>query len=163
MHDHQEQSLKDAAINAHQALEIDSDSNMRVSMENKVTLIAGGASESGQLIAVALAQKGSDIIIVTSHAKHERTEEIKAKVEASGRRCLIIENDPINSQAIKEIMQKIADGFGRLDVYIDYMAQSSSSNGSKRGKASESTILPGLAIMKAALSYMAKVEGPDGA
>ena len=161
MHDHQTQSSENSAVNATHAIAIGPDKNMQANMEDKVTLIVGGASRSGQLLEAALAQKGSDIIIVTSHDKHELTEEIEERVEASGRRCLIIEKDPINGQAIEEIMQKITDSFGRLDVYIDYTAQSSSSDGSTGGKLSESTILPGLAIMKAALNYIA--EGPRGA
>ncbi len=87
-------------------------------LEGKVALVTGSSGGIGQAIAVYLAEQGADIVIdYRSHP--EGAEETLAKVEAAGRKGLIIKAD---LGSISEIRQMIADGvqhFGKLDILVN--------------------------------------------
>ena len=87
-------------------------------LEGKVALVTGSSQGLGQAIAIRLAEEGADIIIdYRSHS--EGAEETKAKVEAAGRKGLVVKAD---LGVVSDINRMIADGiqhFGKLDILVN--------------------------------------------
>ncbi|MBD2774280.1 glucose 1-dehydrogenase [Iningainema tapete] len=87
-------------------------------LEGKVALVTGSSQGIGAAIAVRLAQEGADIIIdYRSHA--EGAEETKAKVEATGRKGLVVKAD---LGVVSDIRRMVTDGiqqFGKLDILVN--------------------------------------------
>ncbi len=87
-------------------------------LEGKVALVTGSSQGLGQAIAIRLAEEGADIIIdYRSHP--EGAEETKAKVEAAGRKGLVVKAD---LGIVSDINRMIADGiqhFGKLDILVN--------------------------------------------
>jgi NAD(P)-dependent dehydrogenase (short-subunit alcohol dehydrogenase family) len=127
-------------------------------LQDKVTLIVGGASENGRSLAVTLAEKGSDVVILYFNDAHETAQEIQEQVEAAGRRCLAIRGNALDRQASEQLTQKIVEAFGRLDIFISFSAQltrlkqplaAQTPNGRLRVK-----IFPELCVMTTAVRQM---------
>jgi hypothetical protein len=65
-------------------------------LENKVTLIFGDPVKGVRALSGQGQHKGSDVIIYTSQANQEETDELKGQIEVCGRRSEIIEEAEIN-------------------------------------------------------------------
>lgn len=87
-------------------------------LEGKVALVTGSSGGIGQAIAIRLACEGADIIIdYRSHP--EGAEETKAKVEASGRKGMVVKAD---LGVVSDVRQMVAQGiehFGKLDILVN--------------------------------------------
>ena len=87
-------------------------------LEGKVALVTGSSQGLGQAIAVRLAEEGADIVIdYRSHP--EGAEETLTKVEATGRKGIIVKAD---LSVISDIRQMIAEGIkqlGKLDILVN--------------------------------------------
>ncbi len=87
-------------------------------LEGKVALVTGGSQGIGQAIAIRLAQEGADVII--DYRSHPQgAEETKAKVEATGRKGLIVKAD---LGIVSDIRRMVAEGiqqFGKLDILVN--------------------------------------------
>jgi len=118
-------------------------------LQGKVSLIVGGDSESGRSLVMALAEKGSNIVVVCLDGLQETTLRLKQQVEAINQHCLLITGDPTSRGFARRVMEQILATFGRLDVFIDYSPQNNESTGK------QSPVFPNLAMMTAALGQMA--------
>ncbi|MBR8832773.1 MAG: glucose 1-dehydrogenase [Stigonema ocellatum SAG 48.90 = DSM 106950] len=87
-------------------------------LEGKVALVTGSSQGIGQAIAIRLAEEGADIIIdYRSHP--EGAEETKAKVQATGRKGLVVKAD---LGIVSDINRMVSDGiqhFGKLDILVN--------------------------------------------
>ncbi|MDF5726184.1 MAG: glucose 1-dehydrogenase [Rhizonema sp. PD37] len=87
-------------------------------LEGKVALVTGSSQGIGQAIAIRLAEEGADIIIdYRSHP--EGAEETKAKVEATGRKGLVVKAD---LGVVSDVHRMVSDGvqhFGKLDILVN--------------------------------------------
>lgn len=87
-------------------------------LAGKVALVTGSSGGIGQAIAVRLASEGANIVIdYRSHP--EGAEETKAKVEATGRKGLVVKAD---LGAVSDVCQMIESGiqhFGKLDILVN--------------------------------------------
>lgn len=88
-------------------------------LKNRLTLITGGA-RMGEAIALALARRGSDIILTYHHSK-KAAETTAKKVRALGRDAFLIRADLGNSKALGAFISQINRKFKRLDALI-YLA-----------------------------------------
>lgn len=87
-------------------------------LEGKVALVTGSSQGIGQAIAIRLAQAGADIVInYRSHA--EGAEETKAKVEAIGRKGLIIKADLGIVSDVRQMVEFAVQHFGKLDILVN--------------------------------------------
>jgi hypothetical protein len=118
-------------------------------LQDKVSLIVGGDSESGRSLVMALAKKGSHIVVVCLHDLRETTRQLQQQVEATNRHCLLITGDPTSRGFAQRAMKQILATFGRLDLFIDYSPQSDDASHK------QSPVFPNLAMMTAALEQMA--------
>ncbi|BAZ48578.1 short-chain dehydrogenase/reductase SDR [Nostoc sp. NIES-4103] len=87
-------------------------------LEGKVALVTGSSSGIGQAIAVRLAQEGADVVIdYRSHV--EGAEETLSKVEAAGRKGLIVKADLSVISDIRQLIDQGIQHFGKIDVLVN--------------------------------------------
>ena len=87
-------------------------------LEGKVALVTGSSQGIGQAIAIRLAEEGANIVIdYRSHA--EGAEETKAKVEASGRKGLVIKADLGVVSDIRRMVDEGIQHFGKIDILVN--------------------------------------------
>lgn len=97
-------------------------------LEDKVILIINGLSESGGVLAVMLAEQGSDVAIVDFEHKPTLARRICRDIEAIGQRCLVITSDSAVTEKrpfLEVAMHRITDSLGKLDTFISYSASDS--------------------------------------
>ncbi|MDB5894818.1 MAG: Short-chain dehydrogenase, partial [Rhodoferax sp.] len=90
-------------------------------LEGFSTLITGGDSGIGRAVAVLFAREGADVAIVYLD-EHEDAEETRAKVEAEGRRCLLIPGDVKDMAFCEAAVGRTIKAFGGLDVLVNNAA-----------------------------------------
>jgi NAD(P)-dependent dehydrogenase (short-subunit alcohol dehydrogenase family) len=87
-------------------------------MKNKILFITGADSGIGKACALLFANEGADVAIVYLD-EHEDANDTKKKVEAYGRKCLLIPGDLRKEDFCKEAVNKAVKEFGRIDVLIN--------------------------------------------
>lgn len=91
-------------------------------LQGKVALISGGDSGIGRAVAIAFAKEGADVAILYLN-EHEDASETKARIEASGCRCLAlageIGEEAFAQQAVATTMQE----YGHLDILVNNAAE----------------------------------------
>ncbi|HVT14135.1 MAG TPA: SDR family oxidoreductase [Fimbriimonadaceae bacterium] len=91
-------------------------------LKGKTALITGGDSGIGRSVALHFAREGADIAVVYL-SEDEDAEETKKKVEAEGRRCLLIKCDVGDESACREAASRAVAEFGHLDVLVNNAAE----------------------------------------
>lgn len=86
-------------------------------LKNKVAWITGG-KRIGQEIAVALAERGTDLVISYRSSEKEAAE-IVEKVKPFGHKILVIKADVSNRESILQAVESIKKEFGKLDILIE--------------------------------------------
>jgi NAD(P)-dependent dehydrogenase (short-subunit alcohol dehydrogenase family) len=88
-----------------------------VLLAEKVVLVAGVGPGLGQAVAVRAAQSGADVVLAA------RTEpylsEVAGKVEAAGRRALVVPTDLTDDDASAALVRRAVDEFGRVDALVN--------------------------------------------
>lgn len=86
-------------------------------LDGRVALVTGGSRGLGLGMALALAHAGADIALA---ARTVEGLEAGAKlVEAAGRQALILPTDVSDVAAIREMVRKTSEHFGRLDILVN--------------------------------------------
>jgi NAD(P)-dependent dehydrogenase (short-subunit alcohol dehydrogenase family) len=83
----------------------------------QVALVTGASRGLGQAFAGALAEAGADLVIVSRH--QEELGETAGAVRAHGREVLSIEADIRQEEAVREMVTRTVERFGRLDVLVN--------------------------------------------
>lgn len=89
-------------------------------LQDKVVLLLGGTSAGGASLAASLAEQGADVAVVYFDEEHERASKIKETVESSGQRCLTFAAEPESAAFPEQVIGRVVEDFGRLDIFIDY-------------------------------------------
>lgn len=90
-------------------------------LQDKVAIITGGDSGIGRAVAVMFAREGADIVVMHL-AEHEDAALTKEKVEAEGRRCMVIAGDVRKRAFCEKAVKKTVDAFGRVDILVNNAA-----------------------------------------
>ena len=90
-------------------------------LEGFATIVTGGDSGIGRAVAVLFAREGADVTVIYLDS-HRDAKETKARVEAEGRRCLLIAGDVKDSSFCDRAVAKAVKTFGRLDVLVNNAA-----------------------------------------
>lgn len=85
---------------------------------NKVALVLGGIKGIGRAIGLALVNEGVRVAL-TYYDWEESLEEMTQDFAATGKEHLIIKVNLRNTDEIDEMMAKVIDRFGRLDILIN--------------------------------------------
>jgi len=87
------------------------------SLKGKVALVTGGNRGLGRAIALALAEAGANVAIVsrTGEGLTDAAEEIRAL----GAQSLSLTGDVAVPSEVKRIVKAVVDRFGRLDVLVN--------------------------------------------
>lgn len=91
-------------------------------LQDKVAVITGGDSGIGRAVAIAYAKEGADVAIVF-YDEHQDAEITKQKVEAAGRKCLLINGDVSDENFCYEAINKVITEFGKVDILVNNAAQ----------------------------------------
>ena len=90
-----------------------------LSLDGKVALVTGSARGIGAAIAVGLAEAGADVAVSDMASRLELARDTQAKVESHGRRSDTYELDVLDIASIPDVVQRIVDDFGKLDILIN--------------------------------------------
>jgi len=86
-------------------------------LEDKVAIVTGGGRGMGRAIANAFAEEGADVAIIDRAPEH--LDEVKAEIEAQGRRAMAVEADLTEIAKLPEVFASIAGELGRIDVLMN--------------------------------------------
>lgn len=90
-------------------------------LENKVALITGGDSGIGRAVAILFAREGADVVIAYLN-EHKDAALTKEKVEAEGRKCILIAGDVSRQHFCERAVARTVKQFGRIDVLVNNAA-----------------------------------------
>lgn len=86
-------------------------------LHGKTALVTGASSGLGVQFALALARQGADVAIAARRV--EKLEEVKAKIEATGAKCLSVKCDVTNNADIKAMVEAVIAKFGKIDILVN--------------------------------------------
>lgn len=87
-------------------------------LKGKVALVTGASRGLGRGIALALAEKGADIVINFRNSQEE-AETLKQQIEKIGRRTLLAKADVSQEEDVQKLFEQIAEEFGQLDILVN--------------------------------------------
>ncbi len=96
------------------------------SLEGKVAIVTGGGVGIGKAIATEFARAGADVVIASR--KLENLEPVAADLRKLGRRSFPVALDVRNEDQVRELVDRTAREFGKLDLMVNnagasFMAQ----------------------------------------
>src|ERR1700741_1136076 len=95
---------------------------------DKVALISGGDSGIGRAVAILFSKEGAGIAVLYLK-EHKDAEETKKRVEAYGRKCLLITADISKEKNCISAVEKTYKKFGRIDILVNYAGVHEESKG----------------------------------
>jgi NAD(P)-dependent dehydrogenase (short-subunit alcohol dehydrogenase family) len=90
-------------------------------LQDRVAIVTGGDSGIGRAVAVLFAREGADVAIVYLD-EHDDALETRRRVEAEGRRCLLLPGNVKDSRFCRSAVNKTVKAFGQLDVLVNNAA-----------------------------------------
>ena len=84
-------------------------------LTGKSAIVTGANTGIGRAIAVALAEAGADVAL----AGRSRADETAARIEAAGRRAVLIEADLASTGPVQRVVDETLAAFGRLDILVN--------------------------------------------
>ncbi len=91
-------------------------------LTDQVAIVTGAGRGIGAATAVALAEAGADVVI--SSRTEEQLREVAGRIEAAGRRALVVPADLSDLDAVAGLAHAAHEEFGRLDVVVDNLGGS---------------------------------------
>jgi 2-dehydro-3-deoxy-D-gluconate 5-dehydrogenase len=85
-------------------------------LDGRVALVTGGDKGLGQAMAIALAQAGADVAIVSRSGENAAT---LAQIEAAGRHGLGLTFDLARPESAAQIVAQTTEQLGRLDILVN--------------------------------------------
>jgi NAD(P)-dependent dehydrogenase (short-subunit alcohol dehydrogenase family) len=89
-----------------------------MNLQGKICLVTGGVRGIGAATAMRLARAGADLALQSRDANSSAALEVKAAIEALGRRCISIAADMAVPADATRTVQETLDGLGGIDVLV---------------------------------------------
>lgn len=86
-------------------------------LEGKSALVTGASRGIGRGCAVEMAREGANVAI-NYHSHREAAEETARKVEALGRKAIVMQADVSDQKSVEGLIARTAEEFGRLDLFV---------------------------------------------
>ena len=90
-------------------------------LAGKKAIITGGDSGIGRAVAIAYAREGADILISYLDETVD-AEEVKALIEAEGRKAVLVAGDLQNPDHCRAVVARAVDEFGGVDILVNNAA-----------------------------------------
>jgi NAD(P)-dependent dehydrogenase (short-subunit alcohol dehydrogenase family) len=90
-------------------------------LQGKKTIITGADSGIGRAVAIAFAREGADVLISYLEEDDDARETAKW-VEEAGREAILVPGDLADPAHCRDVIERAADGFGRIDVLVNNAA-----------------------------------------
>ena len=87
-------------------------------LEGKIALVTGASRGIGRAIALQLAAEGAKIAINFA-GNTAKAEEVKAEIESKGGEALLVQANVASSEAVDEMVKKVADTWGKIDILVN--------------------------------------------
>ncbi|PKN34458.1 MAG: short-chain dehydrogenase [Deltaproteobacteria bacterium HGW-Deltaproteobacteria-19] len=91
-----------------------------LALEGKVALVTGGSRGIGKAIALALADAGADVAVVSR--KLPDLEIVAEEIRAKGRRALAVSAHMREVEEIRKMVEAVKNEFGRIDILVNNAA-----------------------------------------
>ncbi|HUU49501.1 MAG TPA: 3-oxoacyl-ACP reductase family protein [Nitrospinota bacterium] len=91
---------------------------MEKNLLNKVSIITGASTGIGRATALALAKRGSHVVINFLKSKKEALD-VGEKVESLGIKSLVIQGDVGIERDVKDMVKETIEEFGRIDILVN--------------------------------------------
>lgn len=88
-----------------------------MSMKGKVAIVAGGGRDIGRACAIALAEKGANIVL-TYHSSKETALSAVAEIEALGCKAVAVQADLTVQTGVDATVEAALDSFGSIDTLV---------------------------------------------
>lgn len=85
-------------------------------LKDRKALVTGGDSGIGRAAAIAYAREGADVAINYLPAEEEDAQDVKALIEAEGRKAVLIPGDLSDESFARSLVHKAREALGGLDV-----------------------------------------------
>jgi len=93
-------------------------------LQGKTTVVTGAGRGLGRAITLALAQAGSDLVLVARH--QEEIDRTAKEVQSIGANVLTVQADVTRQDEIARMVQKALSEFGKIDVLVNNAGQNAS-------------------------------------
>ena len=87
-------------------------------LDGRVALVTGSASGIGAATARVFAEAGADVVAGWYSLDPHDVEPTRAAVENAGRRCLVVDVDVADTDAVDAAVARTIDTFGRIDIVV---------------------------------------------
>lgn len=94
---------------------------MNVNMKGRVVLVTGASQGLGETIAIEFGRVHADVV-VNYASQIDKAEAVAEKIRGFGQRAITHKCNVANSGAVGEMVKRIVDEFGRIDVLVNNAA-----------------------------------------
>jgi 7-alpha-hydroxysteroid dehydrogenase len=91
----------------------------RFTVTDQVAIVTGSGRGIGAATAVALAEAGADVVLAAR--TEEQLRKVAEKVEAAGRRAVVVVGDLSDTDLMASLAQTAQDALGRIDIVVNNM------------------------------------------
>jgi len=92
------------------------------SLEGKVAIVTGGKRGIGKAIALAFAEAGADVVVCSRRVEDGGLLAVADQIQRLGRRSLAIQADVSEKTDIDNLVQRVVDEFGVIDILVNNAA-----------------------------------------